>query len=177
MPSPKDNPELLEEWKNFEADLLSEGFTRYKSHLLIGAQYDVSNRTVHRWLTPGQKEQEKAYNKKYREEKLTKEMIRRYRINHRNKPGVRKKINAYQKRYLNLYRNLGTYVVNLFLEKNKPVGIEEITQTIMDDLNIDMKNETILNAINKYNERQKEPEIHEADGHFYLIPDQDYFDF
>lgn len=177
MPSPNDNSELLEEWKRLENELISIGFSRRKSHLNIAEKYNVDLTTVYRWMTPDFKEKHRLYCKRYRAKRLTNEMNRKYRIKYLNKPEGRKKFNEYQRKYLKLIRNLGTYVVNLCREKNEPISLEEITGTINKNFEIDMRQETIVTAIKKYNKSRKKPKLLEVRKSFYIFPKIEISDF
>ena len=61
MPTPKDDPNILKEWKKLEKELAEKGYSQRGRYNLIATKYGVSASTVDRWLNPEHKEKINEY--------------------------------------------------------------------------------------------------------------------
>jgi len=61
MPTPKDDPNILKEWKKLEKELAEKGYSQRGIYNLIATIYGVSASTVDRWLNPEHKEKINEY--------------------------------------------------------------------------------------------------------------------
>ena len=132
MTSVKDNPELLEEWRQLK-DKLS-----YRS---IGKLYGVSASTVQYWLIPGFKEHRIAHDRDYRhKKKIRASKISNYHKKYKSRPEVKPLIAAYDSRYKTLIRHIDNFILENFTDNGKAFSSNDISDSISKKNNEKEKN-------------------------------------
>ena len=124
MPTPKDNPDLLNEWKDLERVLTNCRFSRYKAYEHIAKKYGTSVTNVYYWLTDygaKNKNRTKIYFKEHKEEEKK-----------------RKKVNYY----------LDAIILEIF---DSPIlSLRNISNKIKQKTGIRVSDNSIINIIKKY---------------------------
>ena len=117
MPTPKENPNLLNRWRELEERYLNRGLgSRHKIHQRIAAQHHISHEAVRYWLDA-----------RYKEYIASREKTRpkRSRPNRHLQPERR----AYGRDYHRLTRNLPDFLLNIF-HKGEKLDLERISERL-----------------------------------------------
>ena len=148
MPTPRDDPALLETWKELENYWISIGLSRHQALKRIAERYNVHYTQVYRYLTPSNLNKHKEYNRNYM----------------RNK---RKQL-YYDRNYKSVYRNLYKYLDELFSYKSL-YTLNDIRREIYKSTNIRIRPMTLIKKIQLYSEQKRGPPLEEIEKGVYKL--------
>lgn len=140
MISPKDNPELLEEWRRLEEELLKAGVGITKTWEEIAEFYDTTYPTARYWLDESQRNRDRDRDRTGR---------------YQREPHRRK----YDMAYKHYIRHLPKYAT-VALEEGEVLGLEEISDRLGEaaeedpkvDRKITMEPDTVEKKITEFEE-------------------------
>ncbi|MCF7875596.1 hypothetical protein K9M06_00940 [Candidatus Bipolaricaulota bacterium] len=140
MISPKDNPELLKEWRRLEEELLKAGVGITKTREEIAEFYDTTYHTARYWLDESRRNRDRNRNRTGR---------------YQREPHRRE----YDKAYKHYIRHLPKYATGA-LEEGEVLGLGEISDRLGEaaeedpevDRKITMEPETVEKKITEFEE-------------------------
>jgi hypothetical protein len=158
MPSPKDDPGLLDVWQQKEKEYTCLGLSRLSALKKIANEYSVSPKTVYYWLTP-----------EYRAHELS-ESRKKQKRERAMRPENRARLYQYSRNYMHYRRHLDSYVEDLFLEsEGSPMTLLSISEKLERKTKIRFDKKFILGAIAKYNCEHENNPIEEIEYDLYRM--------
>jgi|GEM_PF-2763459 len=162
MPSPKDDPYVLNIWQELEKKYIDEGLSRWGAVERIALEYSVSPQTVYKWLTPGYRSQKNKLMMSEEYKKKKREWARR--------PENKIRLYEYSRKYTRYRRHLDSYVEDLFLESGgKPMTLLSISEKLKEKTDVRFDKKLVLSAISKYNSEHENNPIEEIEPDLYRM--------
>jgi len=158
MPSPRDDPYLLELWQKREKEYLDEGMSRWSALKRIAQEFSLSPRTVYTWLTPQHRAHRNrlAISEEYRKKKRDWARI----------PENRVRLAEYANNYYRERSKIALYMKDLFLEKDG-FSLLALSERLRERTTIRFSKRIILTEIAKYNHENPENPFVEVEPDLY----------